>query len=246
MAVEERAASTGASWRRTQRAIRRDATGRLPAGTPSTRQQRIILRRRGVKVARATASASALSSPSSPAPAVKQPAAPEQLPALRAQPVGHHVERTRCDHHHGQHGTASINQALGRGQPPRAAGAAGPAATPVNATPSPGRCRLDGVSVVRSCARPRGDARAVAAAAPSPRVDAASCRGRPYHPGVGCRVFSARRLGGGRAVAPHERPARMMGGSASEQRPRERRPTPRHRRDTASARWRASRPTHTK
>ena len=98
--------------------------------------------------------------------------------------------------------------------------------------------RLDGVSVVRSCARPRGDARAVAAAAPSPRVDAASCRGRPYRPGVGCRVFSARRLGGGRAVAPHERPARMMGGSASEQRPRER-----HRRDivlvTASARWRA-------
>ena len=91
--------------------------------------------------------------------------------------------------------------------------------------------RLDGVSVVRSCARPRGDARAVAAAAPSPRVDAASCRGRPYRPGVGCRVFSARRLGGGRAVAPHERPARMMGGSASEQRPRERRPTPRHRRD---------------
>ncbi len=111
---------------------------------------------------------------------------------------------------------------------------------------APGPRRRDGVLVVRSCARPRGDARAVAAAAPSPRVDAASCRGRPYRPGVGCRVFSARRLGGGRAVAPHERPARMMGGSASEQRPRERRPTPRHRRDTASARWRASRPTHTR
>ena len=146
MAVEERAASTGASWRRTQRAIRRAATGRLPAGTPSTRQQRIKLRRRGVKVARGTASASALSSPSSPAPAAKEPAAPEQLPALRAQPVGHHVERTRCDHHHGQHGTASINQALGRGSrralraPSRGAGRhAG------DATPSSGPRRLDGV-----------------------------------------------------------------------------------------------------
>ena len=40
----------------------------------------------------------------------------------------------------------------------------------------------------------------------------------------------------------------MMGGSASEQRPRERRPPPRHRRDVvlASARWRARRPTHTR
>ena len=161
MAVEERAASTGASWRRTQRLIRRDATRRLPAGTPSTRKQRIILRRRGVKVARGTASASALSSPSSPAPAVKEPAAPEQLPALRAQPVGHHVERTRCDHHHGQHGTASINQALGRGSrralraPSRGAGR--------HAAPSPGPRRLDGVLVVRSC-----DRAVAAAATPSP------------------------------------------------------------------------------
>ena len=66
---------------------------------------------------------------------------------------------------------------------------------------------------------------------------------RPYRSGAGCRVISPRRLDGGRAVAPHERPARMMGGSASEQRPRERRPPPRHRRDvvlvTASAPWRA-------
>ena len=115
VAVEERAASTGASWRRTQRVIRRDATGRLPPVRHRRDRIGIKLHRRGVKVARGTASASALSSPSSPAPAVKQPAAPEQLPALRAQPVGHHVERTRCDHHHGQHGTASINQALGRG-----------------------------------------------------------------------------------------------------------------------------------
>ena len=46
-----------------------------------------------------------------------------------------------------------------------------------HAAPSSGLRRLDGVLVVRSCARPRGDARAVAAAAPSPRVDAASCRG---------------------------------------------------------------------
>ena len=164
--------------------------------------------RRGVKVARGTASASALSSPSSPAPAVKEPAAPEQLPALRAQPVGHHVERTRCDHHHGQHGTASINQALGRGSrralraPSRGAGR--------HAAPSSGLRRLDGVLVVRSCARPRGSARAVAAAAPSPRVGAASCRGLgPTVRALGCRDFSARRLGGGRAVAPHERPARM-------------------------------------
>ena len=45
-----------------------------------------------------------------------------------------------------------------------------------HAAPSSGPRRRDGVLVVRSCARPRGDARAVAAAAPSPRVDAASCR----------------------------------------------------------------------
>ena len=132
--------------------------------TPTRRypvDARTKLDRRGVKVARGTASASALSSPSSPAPAVKQPAAPEQLPALRAQPVGHHVERTRCDHHHGQHGTASINQALGRGSrralraPSRGAGR--------HAAPSPGPRRLDGVLVVRSC-----DRAVAAAATPSP------------------------------------------------------------------------------
>ena len=166
--MEERAASTGASWRRTQRAIRRDATGRLPAGTPSTRQQKTKYDRRGVKVARGTASASALSSPSSPAPAVKQPAAPEQLPALRAQPVGHHVERTRCDHHHGQHGTASNNQALGRGSR-RALRA--PRGRPPRRFPSPaclGAASARRRLVVRSCARPRGDARELPPRRPPP------------------------------------------------------------------------------
>ena len=166
MAVEERAASTGASWRRTQRAIRRDATGRLPPVRHRRDSNPTFLRRRGVKVARGTASASALSSPSSPAPAVKEPAAPEQLPALRAQPVGHHVERTRCDHHHGQHGTASINQALGRGSrralraPSRGAGR--------HAAPSSGLRRLGGVMVVRSCAWPLAAARAPLPRRPPP------------------------------------------------------------------------------
>ena len=189
-----RAASTGV--------IRRDAPGRLPRryaidATAKPDDPLILL-----------VFNAGLGSTSSPAPAVKEPAAPEQLPALRAQPVGHHVERTRCDHHHGQHGTASINQALGRGSrralraPSRGAGR--------HAAPSSEPRRLDGVSVVRSCARPRGGARAVAAAAPSPRVGAASCRGfGPTVRASRCRVFSARRLGGGRAVAPHGRPARM-------------------------------------
>ena len=236
MAVEERAASTGASWRRTQRAIRRAATGRLPAGTPSTRQQRIKLRRRGVKVARGTASASALSSPSSPAPAAKEPAAPEQLPALRAQPVGHHVERTRCDHHHGQHGTASINQALGRGSrralraPSRGAGR--------HAAPSSGLRRRDGVSVVRSCARPRGGGARAVAATPTPRVGAASCRG--LGPTVRARRVQSF-LGPATRRWASRRSTRTAG--ADERAASARGPPPRHRRDvvpvTASSRWRA-------
>ena len=129
---------------------------------------------------------------------------------------------------------------LGTGQPPRAAGARGRHA----AVLGPRRRRRFGRALVRSASRRRASRCRRGALPPRRCCFVSGCR--PYHPGVGCRVFSARRLGGGRAVAPHERPARMMGGSASEQRPRERRPTPRHRRDTASARWHARRPTHTK
>ena len=59
--------------------------------TPTRRyavDTRTKLDRRGLKVARATASASALSSPSSPAPAVKQPAAPDSCPLSERSPSG--------------------------------------------------------------------------------------------------------------------------------------------------------------
>ena len=224
--VEERAGSMGELAEKSDppRAIRRGDW------TPTRRHAvdaRTKLDRRGVKVARGTASASALSSPSSPAPAGKQPAAPEQLPALRAQPVGHHVERTRCDHHHGQHGTASINQAWGRGSrralraPSRGAGR--------HAAPSSGLRRLDGGSVVRSCAWPLAAARAPLPRRPPPasvllRVgdSAPTVRARRVQSFLGpaTRRWSSRRST--RTAGADERAARGRG------------PPPRHRRDLFS------------
>ena len=70
-----------------------------------------------------------------------------------------------------------------------------------------------GSTVFRSCALALGPswrrARRCRRGALPPRRCCFVLGSRPYRPGVGYRVFWARRLGGGRAVASHERPARM-------------------------------------
>ena len=188
-----RAASTGV--------IRRDAPGRLPAGTPSTRP-RTRTARENILVFNA-----GLGSTSSPAPAVRSPRPPNSCPLCARSPSGTMSKGRDATTITDSTGRRRITKLWDRGSrralraPSRGAGR--------HAAPSSGLRRRDGVLVVRSCARPRG-AQAVATAAPSPRVGAASCRGvGPTVRALGCRVFSARRLDGGRAVAPHERPARM-------------------------------------
>ena len=124
MAVEERAASTGASWRRTQRVIRRDATGRLPAGTPSTRPQSRATRE-NILVFNA-----GLGSTSSPAPAGKAARGPRTAArfARAARRAPCRKDEMRPPSRTARDGVELPS--LGTGQPPRAAGAAGPAATP--------------------------------------------------------------------------------------------------------------------
>ena len=109
-----------------------------------------------------------------------------------------------------------------------------------HAAPSSGLRRFDGVLVMRSCAWPLAAARA-----PLPR--------RPPPASVAARVGGAAPTGQARRGPSVHGPATRRWASrrstrtagADERAARGREPPPRHRSDTASARRRASRPTHT-
>ena len=234
------AASTGASWRRSQ--IRRASVVAMrldgsPAGTPSTRPQSRTARE-NILVFNA-----GLGSTSSPAPAGKAARGPRT-----AARFARAARRAPCrkDEMRPPSRTARDGVELpsfGTGQPPRAAGAFARGRPSRRAVLGPASARRRyGRALLRLA--PRGGARAVAAT-PTPRVGAASCRG--LGPTVRARRVQSF-LGPATRRWSSCRSTRTAG--ADERAARGRKPPPRHRRDvvlvTASARRRASRPTHTR